>query len=83
MSNHNIIDRQNEYSGTEYESDIYYDVIIKNKTFMGWKAPDVGLGKMRFIHPEHGEFRVNKGLSTEWMKECWEDFIKYSKQFKD
>ena len=64
----------------EYESDVYYDVIIKNKQYKGWSAPDVGLGKMRFIHPEKGELRINKGFSPNWMEECWNDFIDFIKQ---
>jgi hypothetical protein len=61
----------------EHGSEIYYDVVIKNKSFLGWSAPDVGLGRMRFTHPDHGEFRANRGLSDGWMKECWGDFIEF------
>jgi len=60
-----------------YKSDIYYDVIIKSKEFKGWSAPDVGLGTMRFIHPEHELFIVSKGMSGDWMRECWDDFINH------
>ena len=61
----------------KYQSDVYYKVVIENKEFKGWRAPDVGLGRMRFVHPKHGAFTINKGMSNNWMQECWDDFIKF------
>lgn len=62
-------------SRPEYESEIYYDVVIRGKPYKGWTAPDVGMGAMRFIHPDHENFCVSKGLSYTWMADCWEDFL--------
>lgn len=64
-------------AGAEYQSETYYDVVIRSKSYKGWTAPDVGMGAMRFIHPKHGEFRVNKGSSHTWMLDCWEDFLDF------
>ena len=66
----------------EYKSDIYFGVIIRNESFLGWSAHDVGDGRMRFIHPDHEELRINKGLSNNWMKECWDDFISHAHQLE-
>ena len=59
----------------KYKSAIYFGVIIRGEAFKGWTAPDVGDGRMRFTHPKHGELRINKGLSSKWMQECWDDFM--------
>jgi hypothetical protein len=61
-----------------YQSELYYDVVIQYKEYKGWRAHDVGLGMMRFIHRDHDNFIVNKGSSIDWMKECWDDFIAHA-----
>lgn len=63
---------------SEYLSETYYDTVIKAGTYKGWKADYVGMGRMSFAHPEHGNFSVNKGQSGEWMKECWDDFVEFA-----
>lgn len=67
----------------EYESDVYYGVVMGGDSLLGWTAPDVGMGAMRFVHPEKGEFKVNKGSSHDWMRECWKDFIKHISEPKE
>jgi len=66
----------------EYKSETYYAVVIRGESFKGWRAPDVGLGSMRFIHPEHGELRIDKGQSKDWMQECWDSFLSYVKNLE-
>ena len=62
----------------EYGTDKYRDIVIAGSSINGWRCPDVGLGGMRMTHPSHKDFKVYKGLSEDWMKECWEDFVAYA-----
>ena len=66
---------------TDYKSDIYYGVVIRGESLDGWFAPDVGMGRMKFIHHKYGEFKVNKGMSNDWMRECWEEFVEFISRF--
>lgn len=59
----------------EYKSKTYYDVVIKGKKFMGWRCPYAGDGSLHFSHPTHGSIKIGKGLSENWMQECWDDFM--------
>jgi hypothetical protein len=59
-------------------SNTYYGVIVGGDSYKGWKMPDVGDGRMRAFHPDHADFKVNKGLSKDWMEECWNDFLEHA-----
>lgn len=62
-----------------YQSDTYYDVVIKNGTFLGWKTTYVGLGRMKFIHPNHGTLNITEHTwEGEWMELCWNDFVDHA-----
>jgi hypothetical protein len=59
----------------KYKSEIYYNVVIKNKPYKGYKCNYVGMGKMIFIHHKLPDITFDKGTSKDWMRECWEEFI--------
>ena len=57
-------------------------VVFNGKSVDGWTAPLVGAGKMRFVHAKHGEFKVSKNNSKEWMRDCWTDFLEFVRACK-
>jgi hypothetical protein len=61
----------------KFDSDKCLEMMIGNAKIEGWKAPDVGLGRMRFVHDDGTEFRANRGQDSNWMEGCWDDFIAF------
>jgi hypothetical protein len=61
----------------QFGSEKYLEMVIMNARVEGWKAPDVGLGRMRFVHDDGTEFRANRGQDSDWMVGCWDDFIAF------
>jgi hypothetical protein len=59
---------------TEYKSDLYFNVVLKDGTYKGYRANYVGGGRMVFIHNEAPQITVNS-KADDWMKQCWIDFI--------
>jgi hypothetical protein len=61
---------------TSYTSELYFDVVLKNKPYKGWTCTYVGNGTIVFVHNDGEEFKVTKGiLCTTWDEECWNDFL--------
>jgi len=57
-----------------YKSKLYYDVVIKSGSYKGFYTTFVGLGLMKFTD---GAIEIKlSSTSQNWMKECWEQFIK-------
>jgi len=69
---------------TSYQSVLYYDVVFGNGEYKGWYTTFVGVGAMHFLR--RGEdtikFKEKEFYSDTWMKDCWEDFIKYVDNLK-
>jgi len=58
-----------------YESQTYFDVVLKNSSFKGYTSIYVGDGLMVFVHGSKSEIRVNSRKRHQWMKDCWQQFI--------
>lgn len=64
----------NSITNTEYESDLYFSVVLKDGAYKGYRANYVGGGRMVFVHSKAPQITVNS-KAADWMKQCWIDFI--------
>jgi len=60
-----------------YESQIFYNVIIRGGAYKGWRTSYVGLGRMTFRNNKNEIIETIEGKygDADWMKQCWEQFL--------
>lgn len=59
-----------------YKSPDYYDIVLRNGTFKGWRCTFVGNGSMQFKHTDGRVFGTQSQPPSEgWHKRCWNRFL--------
>ena len=61
---------------TSYKSKIYYDIVLRNGSYKGWRTSFVGDGIMTFVKgKDYIEVSENHYGDKNWMRQCWEKFL--------